>query len=106
MEMSRVARKYATVAPSSPYFTYAARCSSQDGGSSRSFAGTTVSSSCVRAPYAQIRPQYSRPHSTVDATLNVANRYQARLYLKIGRFHVIRPKTFTIEISWLLKRPR
>src|SRR5580700_8227016 len=106
MEMSRVTRKYRTVAARSPYFTYAARCSSHGGGSSRSFAGTTVSSNCVSAPYAQIRPQYSRPQSTVDATVNVANRYQARLYLKIGRFHVIRPKTFTIEISWLLKSPR
>jgi hypothetical protein len=106
MEISRVTRKYTTVAARSPYFTYPARCSSHGGGSRRSFAGTTVSSSWVSAPYAQIRPQYSRPHNTVEARVNVANRYHARLYLKIGRFHVIRPKTLTIEINWLLKRPR
>ena len=43
-----------------------------------------------------MRPQYSRPHSTVDTTVKPANRYQARLYLKIGRFQSSTPKTLTI----------
>ena len=67
---------------------HAARRSSRGGSSTRNFAGTTASISCVSAPNAQIRPQYSRPQSTVDTRVKPANRYQARLYLKIGRFQI------------------
>src|ERR1700720_465243 len=88
-----------------PYFTQAARRSIQGGGSTRSFFGSTASISWVNAPYAQIRPQYSRPHSTVDATVKIANTYQSRLYLTIGRFQSMTPKMFTMEIRLLLKNP-
>jgi hypothetical protein len=37
-----------------------------------------------------MRPQYRRPHSTVEASVKIANRYQPRLYSRIGRFHVSR----------------
>ncbi len=62
--------------------------------------------SCVSAPNAHIRPQYRRPHSTVATTVKTARRYQARLYLKIGRFQSSSAKTFTIEMSWLFMKPR
>ena len=85
-----------------PYLINDARRSISSGTSYRHRAGTTESISCVSEPNAQIRPQYSRPQSTVDTTVNVARRYQARLYLKIGRFQSTSAKMLTIEISWLL----
>src|SRR5262245_26425401 len=99
MRMSRVAAKYATAPARIPYFTQLARRSSHGGGSSRMRAGTTRSRSCVSEPYAQMRPQYRRPHKIVEATVNTAKRYQARLNLKIGRFRLTRPKMLTIEIN-------
>ena len=80
---------------------YAARCSRRRGTSTRHPAGTARSSSCVIAPNAQMRPQYSRPHSTVETTEKMAKRYHARLNLKMGRFHRVRPKMLTIEMSSL-----
>src|SRR5438093_13622197 len=88
-----------------PYLTKAARCSSHAGGSRRHDAGRVTSISCVSAPKAHMRPQYSRPQSTVDATVNVARRYQARLYLKIGKSRLRSPKTLTIVMSWLFQNP-
>ena len=76
------------------------------GSSRRHFGGTTRSISCVNAPNAHIRPQYKRPHNTVATTVKTARKYQARLYLKIGRFQSSRAKTFTIEMSWLFMKPR
>ena len=44
------------------------------GGTGDVLAGTIGSSSCVSAPYAQMRPQYRRPHNTVDTTVKTASR--------------------------------
>src|SRR5882672_7235644 len=84
---------------------YDARRSSQTGGSRRHRAGRAASISWVNAPNAHMRPQYSRPHSTVDTNVNVASRYHARLYLKIGRFRSRSPKMLTTEMSWLFAKP-
>ena len=35
--------------------------------------------SCVSAPNAQIRPQYTRPHRIVETMVMIASRYHARL---------------------------
>src|SRR5438552_12134333 len=88
-----------------PYLIKDARRSSQAGGSRRHDAGSVASISCVSAPNAHIRPQYSRPQSTVDTTVNMASRYHARLYLKIGRSRLMSPKMLTIVISWLFQNP-
>ena len=44
--------------------------------------------SCVSAPNAQMRPQYTRPQMIVVTTVNTANAYHARLYANGGRLLV------------------
>ena len=57
---------------------------------------------CVSAPNAQTRPQYSRPHSTVETTTKPAKRYQARLNLNGGRLRSVRRKMSLTEMRLLL----
>ena len=62
-----------------PYLIQAARRSIARGTLTRHFAGSTRSINCVSAPNAQMRPQYTRPHSIVETTVIAARRYHARL---------------------------
>src|SRR5882724_10092184 len=89
-----------------PYLIKDARRSRAAGGSRRQETGRVASINCVSAPNAHMRPQYRRPQRTVDTTVKIASRYQATLYLKIGRSRLIRPKMLTIVISWLFQKPR
>ena len=52
-----------------PYLIQAARRSIARGTLMRHFAGSTRSINCVSAPNAQMRPQYTRPHSIVETTV-------------------------------------
>ena len=87
------------------YFAQAARCSNRRGSSTRSFAGTIASISCVSAPNAHTRPQYSRPHSTVDTTTKTENTYHARLYLNGGRLRSASRNTSLIDTRLLFMNP-
>ena len=74
---------------------------------SRSFAGMTASISCVSAPNAQMRPQYSRPQSTVETTTNTAKQVPGEVVLEDRQVpDRATPKMLTIEISWLFENPR
>src|SRR5258708_25075062 len=98
--------KYTRTPASRPYLIDAARRSSFAGTFTRSLFGIAASISCVSAPYAQTRPQYKRPHNTVETTTNPENRYQARLYLSGGRFRSVSRKTSLIETRLLFVKPR
>src|ERR1041384_7976487 len=88
-----------------PYLMNESRRSSFRDGSLRHDAGSVASIGSVSAPKAHILPQYSRPQSTVETTVNVASRYHATLYLKIGRSQLTRPKMLTMVINWLFQNP-
>ena len=49
-----------------------------------------------------MRPQYTRPQSTVETTVKSAKMYHITLCLGIGRFRSITPKMFTMEMRLLL----
>ena len=90
---------------STTYFVHAARCSNFLGRSTRNRAGTIASISCVSAPNAQTRPQYSRPHSTVETTTKSEKRYHARLYLNGGRLRSVIRNTSLIDTRLLFMNP-
>ena len=81
-----------------PNLIQAARRSIGRGTSTRQRRGMTASSVCVSAPYAQTRPQYSRPHRIVYTTVKPKNRYHARLYFTTGQFQSTMLKMLVIEI--------
>ena len=79
--------------------------STRTGISIRIFLGTIGSISCVSAPNAQTRPQYTRPHSTVDPTTNSMKAYQARLNLNSGTLMSVSRNTSLTETRLLLVNP-